>query len=137
MATHFDIAGTPNAWSSHRGYVMLLVAVGLLLPFGIVKMVAWLGAVRPAWLNVPYREYWLEPSRRDEGMRRIADHMWWLACLMTYLALGVHLLLVQAHETAPPQLRTGPFLIVLGLFLAGLAIWIVAFYARLRPPAER
>ncbi|HUL02262.1 MAG TPA: DUF1648 domain-containing protein [Gemmatimonadales bacterium] len=137
LATHFDVGGTPNAWSSHAGYVVVLTVVGFLLPLGIVRMVGWFGAVRPELLNVPYREYWLDPSRRAEGMRRIEGHMWWLACLMAALVVGIHLLLVQAHSTTPPHLRTGPFYSLLAAFLAGLATWIAAFYALLRPPGTR
>lgn len=135
VATHFGASGAPNAWSSRAGYVTLLVVVGLLLPVGIVQMVAWIGARRPELLNVPYRTYWLEPAHRAEGLWRIQRHMWWLACLMAGLALGIHFLLLQAHEATPPQLHTGPFFGVLAAFLAGLAIWIAAFYKLLRPPA--
>jgi hypothetical protein len=117
--------------------VTILAVAGLLLPLGIVRMVGWFGAVRPELLNVPYREYWLEPSRRAEGMQRIEGHMWWLACLMAGLVVGVHLLVVQAHGTTPPQLRTGPFYSVVAAFLTALVIWIAAFYALLRPPPER
>ena len=133
LATHFDAVGTPNAWSSHAGYVTVLVVTGLLLPLAIVRMVAWFGVVRPEWLNVPYRTYWLEPARRAEGLRRILSHMWWLACWMAAFVIGIHLVLVQAHQTVPPLLPTGPFLGVVAAFLAGLAIWIAAFYRVLRP----
>jgi uncharacterized membrane protein len=133
LATHFDAMGTPNAWSSHETYLLLMAVIGLLIPLGIQAMVAWVGARHPEWLNVPARDYWLEPARRAEGVRRVRSHMWWLACLMTGLAIGIHLLLVQAHESTPPRLQLMPFVGVLGAFLTGIAIWIGAFYRVMRP----
>ena len=133
LATHFDAMGAPNAWSSHETYLLLMAVIGLVLPLGIVAMVAWVGGRHQEWLNVPAREYWLEPARRAEGVRRVRGHMWWLACLMTGLALGIHLLLVQAHQTTPPRLQLMPFVGVVAAFLTGIAIWIGAFYKVMRP----
>jgi uncharacterized membrane protein len=50
---------------------------------------------------------------------------WWLGSLVVGFALGVHVLILGAHRARPPQLSTPGFLAVLGLFVAGLAIWIV------------
>ena len=133
LATHFNAVGTPNAWSSHAGYVTVLAVIGLLLPLAIVRMVGWFGVVRPEWLNVPYRTYWIEPARRAEGLSRILSHMWWLACLMAAFVLGIHLVLVGAHATVPPRLPMGSFLGVVTAFLTGLGLWIAAFYRVMRP----
>ena len=50
---------------------------------------------------------------------------WRLGSLLVGFALGVHVLILEAHRARPPQLSTPGFLAVLGLFVAGLAIWIV------------
>lgn len=134
MATHFGAAGAPNGWSSPAGYVILLVIIGLLLPLGIVGLVGWLGRARPAWLNIPARHYWLEPAHRTEAVRLVREHVWWLACLMSGMALVMHVLLLAAHRSAPPRLPGSLFVAVLAAFLGGMAAWIAGFYRVLRPP---
>lgn len=134
IATHFGGNGAPNAWSSHGGYATLLTVIGLFVPVGIVKLVAGVGTVRPEWLNIPYRNYWIDPAHRAEGLRRIQGHLWWLGCLIAGLVLGIHFLLLQAHQSTPPRLHTRPFIALMAAFLLGIAFWIATFYRLLRPP---
>lgn len=136
IATHFDAPGAPNGWSSHTAYVAILAAVGVLLPLAIVGSVAWLGTARAEWLDVPARQYWLQPNHRSEGLRRVTDHTWWLACLMAALTLGTHLVVLRANESDPPRLPTTFFLGMLLAFVGGVAAWIAAFYVVLRPPRQ-
>jgi uncharacterized membrane protein len=134
MATHFGAAGAPNGWSSPAGYVILLVIIGLLLPLGIVGVVTWLGKTRPDSLNIAARHSWLEPAHRTEAVRLVRGHMWWLACLMSGMALMMHALLLTAHRSVPPRLPGNLFAAVLAAFLGGMVAWIAGFYRVLRPP---
>jgi hypothetical protein len=137
MAVHFGAAGNPNGWAGHGFYLATLALIGLVLPLGIVTMVSRLAAARPETLNVPGKDYWFHPARRAEGVRRVTGQMWWLACLMLGLAVGVHVLLLAANARVPPRLPTAPFLVLLGGFLVGLVAWIRSLTAAMRPPSRQ
>jgi len=99
VATNFGSAGVPHAWMSRRAYTGYVTALGLLLPLLAVALVARHRAARAG--------------------------RWWLGSLLAGLALGVHLVILDAHRTQPPRLSTAGFLALLGLFAIGLVSWVV------------
>lgn len=135
MAIHFNLYGAADNWAGREAYVVLLMGIGLLLPVGIVALVARLGATSPGLVNVPGKDYWFRPERRAEGVARVTDMMWWLGCLMLALTIAVHGLLLVAHEATPPSLPTGPFIVVLAGFVLGVLLWSRSLTAAMRPPS--
>jgi uncharacterized membrane protein len=134
MAVHFDAGGNPNGWGGHGSYLGILTLIGLVLPLGIVALVSRLSATHPETLNVPGKEYWFHPARRVEGIRRVTEQMWWLACLMLAFAMAIHVLLLAANAVVPPHLPTAPFILLLAGFLLGLVWWVRSLHGAMRPP---
>jgi uncharacterized protein DUF1648 len=134
MAIHFNLHGAADNWASRGVYVTVLVLIGLVLPLGIVALVPWLGATKPDALNVPGRDYWFAPERRPEGVRRLAEQMWWLASLLLALAILLHGLILDAHSATPPRLPLKSFLGMLVGFLLILVLWSRRLKAVMRPP---
>lgn len=134
VASHFDGAGVPNGWSSRPAYALLLVTVGALLPLGIIALVSRLTRRGVEQLNIPARAYWRRPEHGPEAVRRVRAYIWWLGCVMTAAALGVHGLILEAHTHHPPRLSSRGILIVLGGVLLGIGLWIGGWYRLLRPP---
>lgn len=134
VASHFDGAGVPNGWSSRPAYAALLVAVGALLPLGIIGLVNALTRKGPQLLNIPARDYWVRPERAREAVRRVRAYMWWLGCIMTGAALTVHCLILRAHASQPPRLSTRGIVFLLSAVLLALGLWIAGWYRLLRPP---
>jgi uncharacterized membrane protein len=134
VASHFDGAGVPNGWSSRPTYALLLIAVGALLPLGTIGLVSLLVRRGPQLLNIPARDYWQRPEHGPEAVRRVRAYIWWLGCVMTATALGVHLLILKAHASQPPRLSTRGILVVLGGVLLGIGLWIGGWYRPIRPP---
>ncbi len=108
VATNFGRAGVPHAWMARGAYAGYLAAIGLLLPLLAVALVA-----------------------RHAGAR---DGRWWLGCLLVGLAIGLHALILRAHRAQPPHLSTAGFVMVLGLFVAGIASWVVYWRGADQPP---
>ncbi len=80
MATHFDLSGNPNGWSSKRGFFIGWSA----LIFGMNAM--WLLSVvliprllrkesTRGMLNIPNRDYWLETDERKKECARLINTM--------------------------------------------------------------
>jgi uncharacterized membrane protein len=134
MAVHFDLYGRPDGWAGRGVYVALLGTIGMLLPLAIVWFTGRLGRDRPELLNVPGRDYWFAPERRAEGRRRLANQMWWLACLMLALVIALHGVILLAHSTLPPRLPLVPFLALLVGFVFAVVAWGERLGAALRVP---
>ena len=65
-------------------------------------------------------------------LKRIGPAILWLAALLALFALGVHLLVINANRSVPPQLETGPFLALLLGFAVVLVAWIGVLARRFR-----
>ncbi len=130
VATHFGTDNRPNGWMTRNGYLLFTFAFGVGVSALVIFFVVFLPRVKPQWTNIPHRDYWLAPERREESLNFLAAHACWLACLVVLLIAGIHSLILVAHQSQPPLLPMTPFLVLLGGFLAGLGLWTVKIYRR-------
>jgi uncharacterized membrane protein len=134
VASHFDGAGHPNGWSSRSSYALLVVAIGVLLPLGIIRLVHTLRLER---LNLPARAYWMRPEHSGEANRRVRAYIWWLGSILVSTALLLHALILTAHRADPPRLPSDLFFVVVGGVLLGVGGWAAGWYRLLRPGEPR
>jgi uncharacterized membrane protein len=126
VPSHFDAAGHANAWSSRDDFFMLQVAVSL----GIGALfigITWLLKFTPASLiNLPNKNYWLAPDRRDETMERLASYLDVFGCATVALLLVVFALAARAGRGGP--FATNWFLPALVAYLVFSVGWTIAFF---------
>jgi hypothetical protein len=132
VATHFGGGGLADGWMTREGYRLFMLFFIVVLPLLIVAAVGWLPRVRPSWVNIPNRDYWLAPERQAETTGYLLGHACWLGVLMEALIAGIHYVLLAANAQSPPRLSTPLFVGLLVGFLIGLGFWIAALYRRLR-----
>ena len=132
VASHFAAGGTANGWMSRRGYMLFMLVFTVVIPLGIVFGMSLLPRMSDKAINLPNREHWLSPTRREATFRFLTAHACWLGSLMVVFIVGIHLLLIAANATQPPHLPTQPFITLLVLFLAALAIWAATLVRRFR-----
>lgn len=134
VASHFGGDGLANGYMSRDGYrlFMLLFTVGL--PLLMVAVVGGLPARFPKWSNLPHKDHWFAPERRDDSLAFLRRHAYWFGTLLVFFMTAIHTLIIQANAQTPPRLAEGPFLGMMAVFLGGLAVWIVALLWRFRKP---
>lgn len=135
VATHFNLEGQANGWSSRQAHVALQagLAVGLGLLFGNL---GWIMRRLPdSLINLPNREHWLAPAQRAATFQAL-DAM---GCACGSAILGFFILLFQqvhaANLTGRLELQLGPLLLSQFLFVTGLVI-IMMFRFRLPDTAK-
>lgn len=136
MASHFDGAGRPNGYQSRDGFFLLSVAllVGNILVFAAFGPM--LRKLPPSWVNLPNRDYWLAPERREETIGYMARQMDWFG-VATVLLLGIVLALAcQANLDEQPRLEASTMLLLVGAYLVYSMVWLVRFVTHFRLPAE-
>lgn len=135
VATHFDSGGTANGYMTRDGYRIFMLAFSVGFPLVLVALIAGLPRLAPNLTNVPNRDYWLVPERREAALAALRDHALWLGCLSIAVAAGVHDLIIRANAQTPPRLDNGLFIALLGAFCAGLVLWIFMLLRRFRKPS--
>ena len=136
VASHFGGSGQPNDYMSHNGYRLFMLVFTIGLPLFVTLAVSALPRRFPRSVNLPHRDVWLAPERREESIRYLTRHGLFLGCLLTLFSGGIHLLILDAHHQSPPHLDGGKFLLLMVLFLIGVAVWIAALFRRFRKPTS-
>ena len=136
VATHFDLAGQANAWMPRSTYLIFSIAFGIGLPVFIIGSGYVLRFLPVGPLNIPHRDYWLAPERRDETFDCLFRFFLRVACLEAIFLVGVQLLIVQANRQTPPHLSMSLVWGLTGCFLTIAAVWCGALFRHFKHGAH-
>ena len=132
IASHFGAGGVPNGWMSRNGYLLFMLAFAVGMPLSVVLGMGVLTRGQARAINIPNRDYWLAPVRRGATLRFLAAHACWLGSLLTVFIAAIHLLLIAANATQPPQLPLRPFIMLMAVFMLGMGLWAVTLMLHFR-----
>ncbi len=134
MASHFDGSGRPNGFQSRDAFFALSASmlIGTLVLFGGMR--ALFRRIPSNWFNLPNRDFWLAPERREETIEYMSSQLEWLGAASLALYLFVIQMVVETNRTSEPRLDSRSMFLVLGLFFTFTTIWIVRFLLRFRKP---
>jgi uncharacterized membrane protein len=130
LATHFGGRGQPNGWQTHSAFLVtevFVVALATLIGFGVPALMR---AIPVSLMNVPNKEYWFAPERRENTLAYFRMTFAWFGCGLLAFLLFVNELVFRANLVTPRRLNTTAFVAVLFTFLAFTAIWIVRLIGR-------
>lgn len=139
MASHFDGAGRPDAWMSKDGFFLLyagMVALQLAIFGGALAL---LRRVPDRLFNLPHRDYWLAPERRDRTLDYLESWGLWFGCAVLALLLGIFQLAIgsnlsqQGLPVAAVQVLLGAFLV----FSSVASVRLLLHFARPRHGPRR
>lgn len=123
VATHFDAHGQPNGWMSRTGCVAFSLILGVVFPLTAVAVSWVVGRLPDQRLNLPHRDYWLSPERRDATHTYLQRHALGFACIGVGFVAGIHALIVQANRPGTTGLSLPWMLAVIGGFLVAIGVW--------------
>jgi len=87
-------------------------------------------------INLPNKDYWLAPERKQESLRSLERDLEWMGVLTVgFLTLVMHFA-IRANLVPQPKLENGPFLVLLGAFLIAAFGWLARLYRRFRDPRK-
>lgn len=130
VAVHFGTGNQADGWMSRNGYLIFMLSFMIGMTAFITFVVGTLLAKFPQWTNVPNRDYWLAPKRRDESLRYLSAHGKRLGYLIVMMMLGMHYTILLANHTRPASLPVPVFTSILIGFAVALIWWIVRLYRR-------
>src|SRR4029077_16347124 len=74
VATHFSGDNQADGGMSRDGYLFFVLAFLIGAPLLLSLGIGTLTGKFPQWTNVPYRDYWLAPLRRDASLQFLSAH---------------------------------------------------------------
>jgi hypothetical protein len=101
------------------------VSVSFLVEFFVPRSLAKTPASR---MNLPNKEYWLAPNRRDKTIGYLQKHFAWYGCAFLALEVCAMEMAIRANMRAEPALPLGQALTLVGAFLAFNVIWMAQIF---------
>lgn len=132
VATHFDADGNPNQWMSRGTHLQSLAFFGALVPLGELGLFYSMRFFGSKRINIPNREYWLAPERREATMLFFFNHGIWLACVTVMFMGLLQWSILKANATQPAHLDLFMVLLPTGAFFAFVAGWIAILFVRFK-----
>jgi uncharacterized membrane protein len=132
VAAHFDAAGRANGYLARQPYIVILLLITVLVPLFVVTISNRAFSHPDARINLPNRDYWLAPERREATVRFLSHQMSLFAWLLVVYLCYTQWLVVRANALTPPTLDSRAFFSGLVLFLVCTLLWIVRLLRRFR-----
>lgn len=133
VATHFGIDGRPNDWMNKGSATALLCGIQVAMPLFLFGIGSLLQHIPSSMINIPHREYWLHPDRRQQTIEHVSNMLAWIAVLTALEMMAIGHLTFLANRTGSP-LNAPLFLTILGLYLLGVFSLAGRSYWVLRKP---
>ena len=133
VATHFNISGRPDSWSSNLMNTIFFSATFILFNLLFLGIVQLLKKIPVSLINMPNREYWFAPERRPATVVKIGGFMAEFNFFTNLFIAGLLLLTFYANRTAQP-LPLIPMIALLALFLLFVVGWIIHLYRAFKLP---
>ncbi len=132
MASHFTGDGTPNGWQPKEvffGLTSIILAFTAIPAFFVSRKISKLA---PDKINLPNKEYWLAPERREGTWRFISAFMAWFGCALLFVLLYAVSQAINYNLPSIHRFDSRGMWIVLGGFILsvtlGLAYFVRHFY---------
>ncbi len=129
VAIHFDANGQPDSWLDKDRATMLMMLLQIGLPWMMVGIAYGIRYLPTSTINIPNREYWLQPERRDATFSYVAGMLGTIAIAESLLIAALNHLSFDANRLGQP-LNTVSFVVVLAMFMAAVLGTVVASFRR-------
>jgi uncharacterized membrane protein len=125
VGSHFGKSGFASAWQTKVALLfveLIVIVLATFVSFGIPRLIA---AMPASTINLPNKEFWLSPERREDTFSFVRSQMAWFGCTLLAFLLSVMELVFRANLHTPPQLNTGVFVPALLAFVAFSTAWTI------------
>jgi len=133
LGSHFAWGGFVTGWQTKAAFFstdLAMIVLATVVAFGIPRIIA---AVPVSRINLPHKEYWLAPERRENTLAYIRVWSAWLGCCLLAFLLFVMELAFRANLHTPPQFNNAAFVPALLAFVAldtMLVLRLILHFAR-------
>jgi len=135
VATHFDGAGNPNGWMGRDAALWFGLGMCVFLQCVFLGVGRLIRAVPDSMINLPDKDYWLAPERREATLARIEGMLRGMGLMVGCFVLAVQEASFRANR-APGQRLGGDAIVLIMGFLILELIWVVRFLAMWNAPRD-
>lgn len=118
IASHFNISNSPDSWMQKDNF--LFFHFGLIFFFTLVfSGTAWLIRKLPySLINLPNKEYWLHPSRKDYTYQVLESLIYYIGVLCVLLFILIFYMVYKANTDGSNRLSSYSWLLILAFVVS-------------------
>jgi uncharacterized membrane protein len=132
VASHFNFQGVANGWSSKHTFMAIYGVVLVVTTVLLVGLPLLLAKLPPSIINMPNRDYWLAPERKQETCRTVSGYMILVGIAVMALLFTVFHWTIRVNLGYDQQMGSVVWIIVpFFIFITG---WCIAFFMRFKKP---
>lgn len=124
VATHFNASGNPNGWGTKGATLAFEIGItsGISLLLFAIPII--MKKSRGKALNLPNKEYWLSPERRDFTIQTVAKYLNYLTTTLLLFFFFLFQQISESNISGYPSLGTSFWFLFLGLIFSNMIIVI-------------
>ena len=134
MAVHFNALGVADDWGPKQPFFICLGVVFSVIAIIFGAFILFLLRLPDSLINLPNKDYWLAPVRRQETMDRITDQMFFFGAMSIFLLDGISFLCFRANLMPVPAMPVILLWGMLGGFILLNLIWTIYMIRSFRRP---
>ncbi len=124
MATHFGANWEPDGWMSKNMFMLTYAGLIGIISMSFLGSIALMKKVPHSMINLPKKEYWLAPERKDETMDYLSETMLRLHNItITFLVAIMHMTI--KYNTSGQKIDSELFWILFVAFMGYTVFWSV------------
>ncbi len=132
LATHFNMAGQPNGWTGRAGFIATMGAIEAFFVIGAFLFTRFAARIPTSALNIPNRDYWMEPARRSDSLKFVWSHILWIETITLAFLIVVAEVVFRSNLTGGTPALPGDFFYVLVVFVVTIGWLAIRILLRFR-----
>jgi serine/threonine-protein kinase len=124
VAAHVALDGHTDQFLARDGYLALVIGSTVVATALVTGLLSSVVLRFPDLVNLPNRDFWLAPERREATGAAVSARAVWLGAIVSLFAFGLHLLVLRANRSSPASLDPSSVSAVIVAFLAAAGAWL-------------
>ncbi len=134
LATHFGFGGQADGWTDKPSFFIIYGIVELAIVVGAFLIARFAARFPTGALNIPNRDYWLEPERRPVSLKFIWSQVLWIEAATLAFLIAIAEIIFRANLSPAPSELPEEFVVVLVVFVVVMAWLSLRIVRRFRGP---
>lgn len=136
IAVHFGTSGQANGWSGKASFFTIYAAIEAAIALAGIAL-AFLGERIPtSFLNMPNRDYWLAPERREESLGFFWTQTIWIEAITLAFLVAIAELVFRANIGDGEPRLSNDFTVIIVVFVAAVVWQSIRILRRFSRPAQ-
>ncbi len=132
MVSQFDGQGDPTTRMPRETFSLFYWGTMVLMLLIFVVLPPFMGRLPVSWWNLPHRDYWLAPERRETTMAVVRAYMFWCGFGTILFFMFLFQFTVSFHLNNRERMSMTGFWVLFAAFLVFITIWTVMFVLRFK-----